>query len=815
MLTEEKFKTRFMEKYATCFQTLHGKPISEGSLDQQYEALVETLREEIASNWVKTNAEYQARKVKQVYYFCIEYLPGRLLDNYLSNLEIKDPVKRGLAELGISLDDLEAQEKDVALGSGGLGRLASCLLDSLASTAIPGHGCGISYKYGLFQQKIVDGNQIEFPDRWISNYSAWQWPKRDKAMEVRFGGAVQMQQEGGSLKFIHTDYEAVLAVPYDMPIVGYDNNIVNTLRLWSAEVMPAAEEILLSNRQEYKKAVEYKYAVESLSEVLYPDDSNYQGKRFRLKQQYFMVSAGIQSILRFYKKKYELALEDLPNYIAVHINDTHPALVVPELMRLLLDEEGLGWDAAWDIVTRVVSYTNHTIMPEALEKWPVDIVKELMPRVYMIIEEIDRRARIKLEAAYPGEWDKINSMAVVHDGQVFMANLAVFGSYSVNGVAYIHTEILKKDVLRNFYQYEPQKFNNKTNGIAHRRWLYNSNPELTDLISGRIGNGWIKHPDDLAHLMRYAKDEEFLEELAQVKQARKEILAKYIMNKLAVPVDTKSIFDVQIKRIHAYKRQLLNALHIFALYNAMKAGAAPPAPPRTFIFAGKAAPSYYLAKAIIKLINTLAETINNDAAIDRRLRVIFLENYNVSLAQIIVPAAEVSEQISTASKEASGTGNMKMMMNGAVTIGTLDGANVEIREKVGEDNFVLFGLRADEVLELNQNNTYSAYNTIADDPRLADTMDKLFGGALPIDQQSLMSIKNYIYAGNDEFYVMKDFESYRQAQIKVGELYQDRPKWLEMSTVNIAKSGFFSSDRTVQEYARDIWRAQSITRIDK
>ncbi|MDR2005682.1 MAG: glycogen/starch/alpha-glucan family phosphorylase, partial [Acidaminococcales bacterium] len=621
MLTEEKFKIRFMEKYATCFQTLHGKPINEGSLEQKYSALVEALREEVADNWVKTNTEYQARKVKQVYYFCIEYLPGRLLDNYLSNLEIKELVRKGLAEIGISLDDLEAQEKDVALGSGGLGRLASCLLDSLASTAIPGHGCGISYKYGLFQQKIVDGNQIEFPDRWISNYSAWQWPKRDKAMEVRFGGIVQMQKEGDSLRFIHTDYEAVLAVPYDMPIVGYGNNIVNTLRLWSAEVMPATEEILLSNRQEYKKAVEYKYAVESLSEVLYPDDSNYQGKRFRLKQQYFMVSAGIQSILRFYKKKYELPLAEFPQYIAVHINDTHPTLVIPELMRLLLDEEGLGWDEAWDIVTGVVSYTNHTIMPEALEKWPVDIVRELMPRVYMIIEEIDRRARIKLEEAYPGEWDRINSMAVVNGGQVFMANLAVLGSHSVNGVAYIHTEILKKDVLRNFYQYEPQKFNNKTNGITHRRWLYNANPELTRLISDSIGDGWVKHPYDLIHLMRYAKDADFLEKLAQVKQVRKEKLAKYIMNKMSVPIDVKSIFDVQIKRIHAYKRQFLNALHIFALYNALKADPALDAPPRTFIFAGKAAPSYYLAKAIIKLINTLSETINNDPAIDGRLRV--------------------------------------------------------------------------------------------------------------------------------------------------------------------------------------------------
>ena len=816
MLTEDTFKNRFIESYIHEFKRLHGKPVAEGTTEQKYYALVEFLRGVIADNWVKTNSEYTAKKVKQVYYFCIEYLPGRFLGNYLDNLLIKEPIKKGLAELNINLEELEAQEKDVALGSGGLGRLAACLLDSFAATAIPGHGCGISYRYGLFQQKIVDGNQIELPDRWISAYnSAWQWDKRDdKKIEVRFGGAIQLHDEDGVIKSVHTGYESVMAVPYDMPIVGYDNNVVNTLRLWSARVMPGSADFLVNSRLEYRKSLEYKYSVESLSEMLYPDDSNYQGKQFRLKQQYFMVSAGVQSILRYYKKKYGIDLRDLPHYAAIHINDTHPALVIPELMRLLMDDEGFGWEEAWQVVTNVVSYTNHTILPEALEKWPVDIVRELMPRVYQIIEEIDRRFRVELERVYPCNWGKVNAMSVIHDGQVFMANLAVLGSHSVNGVAYIHTEILKKDVLDNFYDYCPKKFNNKTNGITHRRWLLNANPRLAKLITESIGNGWIKHPQDMVHLMPWTKNVGFLEKLGEVKRENKIQLANYIMQKLNVRVSPESIFDVQIKRIHAYKRQLLNAFHVFAMYNALKNDPGLNFPPRTFIFAGKAAPSYYLAKAIIKFINTLGHVINNDASLDGRLKLVFLENYNVSLAQLIVPAAEVSEQISTASKEASGTGNMKMMMNGAVTIGTLDGANVEIRQEVGEENFVLFGMRAEEVLELNRNRTYNAHETIAANSKLVEIVDKISSGLLPMDQQSLMSINNYIYAGNDEFYVMKDFDDYCAAQEKVGELYKNRLKWLEMSAVNIARSGWFSSDRTIQEYAENIWQTESIGRID-
>ena len=809
MLTDY-FKKEFMDRYASTFQSAHGKNIDEGTPEQKYSALVLTLREIIATNWIKTNNEYQEKKAKQVYYFCIEYLPGRLLDSYLTNMGIKEPVKEGLAELGVDLDEVEQQERDVALGSGGLGRLAACLLDSMASTSIPGNGCGISYKYGLFQQKIVDGNQVEFPDRWISTYSAWQFPKRDKALEVRFGGKVQMKKSGDKLKFMLTDYESVLAVPYDMPIVGYGNNTVNTLRLWSAEVMPEEDDFEINNRQEYKRAVEYKYSVESISEVLYPDDSNYQGKLFRLKQQYFMVSAGIQSILRYYTHKYKLPLEEMDQYIAVHINDTHPTLVIPELMRILLDEEEFTWDEAWRVVKNVVSYTNHTIMPEAMEKWPIDIVRELIPRVYQVIEEIDRRMRADLEVAYPGDWNKINAMAVINDGQVFMANLAIHGSYSVNGVAHIHTEILKKDVLKNFYEYYGYKFNNKTNGITHRRWLINANPGLTKLITKNIGNSWMTHPEDLIKLLPFAEKSDFLEELDRVKQQNKEHLAQYIYEKNGIKINPKSIFDVQIKRIHAYKRQLLNALHIFYMYNKLRADPALDIPPRTFIFAGKAAPSYYLAKAIIKFINTLAEVINNDKSIDGKIKIAFLENYNVSLAEIIIPAAEVSEQISTASKEASGTGNMKMMMNGAVTIGTLDGANIEIREEAGEENFVTFGMTAEEVIELNYNHSYSSFDQIASDPRLIEIVDYLASGKFPMDQQGLMSINNYLYHGNDEFYMLKDFGSYVKAQERINELYKDRINWLKMSTTNIAKSGKFSSDRTVGEYAVGIWKVEPV-----
>ncbi len=804
----EKFKQEFIQQFIDSFRNLFGKDIDEGTNGQKFNALIIALRELIVSDWIRTNNDYREKKLKQVYYFSIEFLPGRFLDSYLINLGIRTPVQEALAEMGLNLEELEEEERDVALGSGGLGRLASCFLDSMASCGIAGHGCGIRYKYGLVQQQIIDGNQVELPDRWLATYNAWQFPKRDKALEVRFGGKVYMKNDGGKLGFEYRDYESVMAVPYDVPIVGYGNETVNTMRLWSAEIMPGSDDFQINNRQEYRRAVEYKYSVESLSEVLYPDDSNYQGQVFRLKQQYFFVSAGIQSIVRYYKKKYGCPLEDFDDYIAIHINDTHPTLVIPELMRIFVDEEGLSWDDAWRLVTNAVSYTNHTIMPEAMEKWPVDIMRDLLPRIYQIIVEIDRRIRISLEAAYPGSWDRINSMAVINNGQVHMAHLAVHGSYSVNGVARIHTEILKKDVLRNFYEYCGYKFNNKTNGITHRRWLLNANPGLSSLITEYIGGSWVAHPGDLANLLPCAGAADFLRRLGEVKQDNKQCLAQLIKNKYGLILDTNSIFDVHIKRIHAYKRQLLNALHILHLYNSIRENPSLDIPSRTFLFAGKAAPSYHLAKAIIKFINALAVKINNDTSIDGRIKVCFLENYSVTLAENIVPAAEVSEQISTASKEASGTGNMKMMMNGAVTLGTLDGANIEIREEAGEENFVAFGMTADEVISLNQSREYSAFDTIAADCRLGAIVEQLAGGFLPMSREELMWINNYIYQGNDEFYVLKDFDAYVAAQARTGELYKNRDKWLHMSAMNIAKAGHFSSDRTIHDYTVGIWQVE-------
>ncbi len=810
MQGKQRFKKEFIQRYSESFQNLFGKDIEEGTDTQKFNALVVAVRELIVTDWIRTNNEYREKKIKQVYYFSIEFLPGRLLDSYLINMGIKEPVREALEEIGLDLAALIEEERDVALGSGGLGRLASCFLDSMASCGISGHGCGIRYKYGLFQQQIINGHQVELPDRWMDSYNDWQFPKRDKALEVRFGGTVHMQRDGDKLDFFHTDYESVLAVPYDVPIVGYGNDTVNTMRLWSAETMPESDNFQINNRQEYKRVVEYKYSVESISEMLYPDDSDYDGQLFRLKQQYFFVSAGVQSIVRYYARKVGASFADLKDYIAIHINDTHPTLVIPELMRIFMDEEGLSWEESWRIVTNVVSYTNHTIMPEAMEKWPIDIMRNLLPRIYQIIEEIDRRMRINLEAVYAEDGDKINRMAIIHDGKVHMAHLAVHGSYSVNGVARIHTEILKKDVLRDFYDYYAYKFNNKTNGITHRRWLLNANPKLSSLITSCIGDSWASHPDDLVNLLPYIEKGDFLEQLGAVKQYNKEQLAKYVLKKYDIKLDTSSIFDVQIKRIHAYKRQLLNALHILHLYNTIKANPSLQIPSRTFLFAGKAAPSYHLAKAIIKFINALAVKINNDPAIDGRIKVLFLENYSVSLAEDIVPAAEVSEQISTASKEASGTGNMKMMMNGAVTLGTLDGANIEIKEEAGEDNFVTFGLTADEVLELNRNHSYSAFDTIAADPRLTTIVEQLALGFLHMDREELMWINNYIYQGNDEFYVLKDFDDYVQAQAKIGELYQNRQQWLRMSAMNIAKAGKFSSDRTIHEYSVGIWQTEAL-----
>ena len=805
-----KDKNAFKKAYLNKFIKTYGKPIEEGSNPEKYNVLARLVRDYIGDKWYETNQFYKQKTVKEVYYFSIEFLLGRLLTNNLVNLGIKNIVSEGLGELGISLSELESEEEDAGLGSGGLGRLGADFMDSLASHNLPGHGCGIRYRYGMFEQKIENGEQVETPDDWLKKGYLWEYRRPDKAVEVRFGGKVRVQYVDARMVFSHEEYESALAVPYDVPMVGYRNNIVNTLRLWSAEAPEEDFDYSSFQRGDYMKAVERKYSAESVSQILYPDDTYYEGRKLRLKQQYFFVSAGLQSIVRRYKKQY-LTFHSFSEKVAIHINDTHPALVIPELMRILLDEEGMGWDEAWKITTATVSYTNHTIMPEALEKWPLDLFKNLLPRIFMIIEEINERFCGELWNKYPS-MEKAREMAIISDGYIKMAHLALVGSNSVNGVAKIHSEILKKQVMHDFYDYYPYKFNNKTNGITHRRWLLMANPRLARLITDTIGSGWIKHPTDLTNLLPFKNDSFFREEFAQIKLENKERLAKFIKEKTGWEVDPYSIYDIHIKRIHAYKRQLLNALHIMYLYNRLLENPNLEMNPRTFIFAGKAAPGYYLAKKIIKLINTLATVINNDRSIGGKLKVVFLENYNVSLAELIIPAANVSEQISTASKEASGTGNMKFMLNGAVTIGTLDGANIEIFEKVGAENFLVFGLTAEEVLNYYRYGGYSSWNLCNREESIKKLTEQLINGFLGTPREEFMVIYEHLLNHNDEFFVLKDFCSYLSAQEKINELYSEREKWLKMSITNVAHAGVFSSDRTINEYSVGIWNLKPVVK---
>ncbi|MDR3562243.1 MAG: glycogen/starch/alpha-glucan phosphorylase [Negativicutes bacterium] len=790
MLTDkEQFKTAFVAK----LQSLVGKSLEEASLQDKYTALGNLVRDQIGKRWVNTNHQYLEKQEKQVYYFSIEFLLGRLMDTYVRGLGVREMWAEALAELGVDYDQLESQEHDAGLGNGGLGRLAACFLDSLAALELPGHGCGIRYKYGLFEQKIIGGDQVEQPDNWLKDGNIWEYRKIDKAVKVTFGEPMG----------------TVLAVPYDIPVVGFGNNTVNTLRLWSAEAIETDFDLGSFNQGNYMKAVEYKYSVEAISEILYPEDSHYEGRLLRLKQQYFFVSAGLQSILRFYKRKHG-TLTNLAEMIAIHINDTHPALAVPELMRLLIDEEGLSWDQAWQITVNTISYTNHTIMPEALEKWPIDIFQGLLPRVFEIVHEINERFCRDLWHYYPGDWNRIAAMAIIGDGYVKMAHLAVVGSHSVNGVAEIHSEILKKDVMNLFYQFTPYKFNNKTNGITHRRWLMKANPQLSELISETIGSSWIYHPTDLNRLRFYAKDEDFQHKLAAVKRVKKQALADFVKARYDIELDVNSIFDIHVKRIHAYKRQLMNILRIMELYNRLKENPDLDVVPRTFIFAGKSAPGYMLAKKVIKLINILATVINNDASIKNKIKVVFIENYGVSLAEMIFPAADVSEQISTASKEASGTGNMKFMMNGAVTVGTLDGANVEIREVVGDDNIFIFGLKADEVISICQQNQCDPRAVYHGDGRVRKIVDQLIDGSLPVAADEFRMLYDYLVHGQGDYFELADFDAYLQAQAKVDEQFRDSRAWWRMAANNIACSGVFSSDHTITEYAIDIWHLRPI-----
>jgi glycogen phosphorylase len=793
---KEEFKKAFVQK----LERMTGRSFQETSLRDRYNALGNMVREYICTDWIATNEKHLSANKRQVYYLSIEFLLGRLLGNNLLNLGIRDVVEEGLNELGIHLQEIEEREADAGLGNGGLGRLAACFLDSLATLNLPGHGCGIRYKHGLFDQKIVDGYQIELPEQWLRHGNVWEVRKADQAVEVSFWGKVETALENGRLVFRHVNAEKITAVPYDMPIVGFNTKAVNTLRLWNAEPAPYPMN---------KDVLQYKRETEAVSEFLYPDDTHDDGKILRLKQQYFLVSASIQSIIRSYRKT-NGNLEDFHKRVAIHINDTHPVLVIPELMRILIDEEQMSWEEAWHITTNTVSYTNHTTLSEALEKWPIHIFQPLLPRIYMIVEEINERFCHELWERYPGDWKRIEEMAIIAHGLVKMAHLAIVGSYSVNGVAKIHTEILKKREMKLFHEFYPNKFNNKTNGINHRRWLLKANPQLSGLISETIGDHWIEDPTQLIQIKNHANDPAFQEKLHHVKKLRKEILAKRIVEQTGIAVDINSIFDIQVKRLHAYKRQLLNVLHIMYLYNRLKEDRNFSIYPRTFIFGAKASPGYYYAKKIIKLINSVADKINNDRSIREQLKVIFLENYRVSLAEEIIPAADVSEQISTASKEASGTGNMKFMMNGAVTIGTMDGANIEIYEAIGKENMFIFGLRAEEVLHYYQNGGYRSTEYYHHDKRLQEVLEQLVNGFFPDVDDEFELIYDSLLVQNDFYFVLRDFASYVQAQEKVGETYQNRQKWGEMCAVNIAHSGYFSSDRTIREYVSDIWKIEPI-----
>ena len=799
-ISKRKFKQYFESK----MYSLYAQPINEASNEQHLNVLASVLKDLIAKKWVDTKIDTE----KEVYYFSIEFLLGRQLKSNLLNLGVENSIREGLKELGIDLDDLIKSEVDPALGNGGLGRLAACFLDSMASVGMSGHGYGIRYKYGLFKQKFVNGCQVEVPDNWLTqeNY-LWEVVRPNKAILVKFEGDVYLEEHDGNLKVIHKNYIPVMAMPYDIPIIGYRNDSVNTLRLWKSEIPRRDFGQTTANAKNYsgsyEEALNYKYYTEEISQVLYPNDSNYAGRLLRLKQEYFFVSAGIQDIYRKYKK-HKLNIHELHKKVAIHINDTHPALCVPELMRILLDIEGLSWDEAWNITINTISYTNHTIMAEAMEKWPVEMMKKLLPRVYMIVEEINRRYLIYLNSKYSDQ-NKINRMSIINNGNINMANLCIASSYSVNGVAKLHTTLLEKEVLKDFYDDTPYKFNNKTNGIAHRRWLMSANPELSELITNLIGEEWKTDTFKLKELERYKDDNHVLNRLDEIKYNNKVLLSNYIMDKYDIDVDPNSIFDVQVKRLHAYKRQLLNLINIMTLYHKILDNPDMDIEPRTFIFGAKAAPGYYLAKCIIKVINSVADLINNDPRVRGRLKVVFIENYGVSLAELIIPAANVSEQISTTTKEASGTSNMKFMMNGAITMATLDGANVEIHELIGKENMFLFGLTAEEVLNYNKNGGYSSIDLYHTDLKLKQVVDDLINGFIPNLGKEGREVYDSLITYNDEYFVLRDANDYERAQRELSELYKKKYDWNRISLINIANSGVFSSDRTIKEYGRDIW----------
>ncbi|MDO5362833.1 MAG: glycogen/starch/alpha-glucan phosphorylase [Eubacteriales bacterium] len=816
MISSQFKKEAFKQSVKDNVKYLYRKTLDEATQEQIFQAVSYTVKDVIIDNWLETQNAYDEQDPKTVYYMSMEFLMGRALGNNLINLCAYDEVKEALTELGLDINCLEDQEPDPALGNGGLGRLAACFLDSLATLNYSAYGCGIRYRYGMFKQEIKDGFQLEVPDNWLKDGYPFELRRPEYAKEVHFGGYVRVEynHEKGENKFIHEGYQAVKAIPYDMPIVGYDNDVVNTLRIWDAE--PIVDFALDSfDKGDYKKAVEQENLARNIVEVLYPNDNHYAGKELRLKQQYFFVSASLQAAIEKYKKKHD-DITKLYEKVVFQMNDTHPTVAVAELMRILMDEEGLGWDQAWDITTKCVAYTNHTIMSEALEKWPIELFSRLLPRVYQIIEEINRRFIIEVQAKYPGDYEKIRKMAIIYDGQVKMAHLAIVAGFSVNGVARLHTEILKNQELKDFYQMMPEKFNNKTNGITQRRFLLHGNQLLANWITDHIGADWITDLSQLKKLAVYADDEKALQEFMNIKYQNKVRLAKYILEHNGVEVNPRSIFDVQVKRLHEYKRQLLNILHVIYLYNQIKMHPEMEFYPRTFIFGAKASAGYHRAKKIIKLINSVADVVNNDASIGGKLKVVFIENYRVSNAEMIFAAADVSEQISTASKEASGTGNMKFMLNGAPTLGTMDGANVEIVEEVGAENAFIFGLSSDEVINYENNGGYDPnviYNT---DTEIRQVLMQLINGTFSNDTELFRDLYDSLLNTNncdraDQYFILADFRSYVEAQKRVEAAYRDEKGWAKKALLNTACSGKFTSDRTIQEYVDDIWHLDKVT----
>ena len=795
-------------------KSIYRKTIDEATPAMVYQAVALAVKDMIIDRWIATHKEYDKQDAKIVYYMSMEFLTGRFLGNNIISLCEQKEIEEALSELGFDLNSIEDQERDPALGNGGLGRLAACFLDSLASLGYPAYGCGIRYRYGMFKQQIRDGYQIEVPDEWLKDGYPFEIRRAEYATEVKFGGYVETEWDGKRNHFVQKGYQSVMAVPYDIPIMGYGNNVVNSLRIWDAQPVNTFN-LSEFDKGDYQKAVEQENLAKTIVEVLYPNDNHYSGKELRLKQQYFFISASVQRAIKKYKEKHD-DIHKFYEKASFQLNDTHPTVAVAELMRILLDEENLEWDEAWEITTKTCAYTNHTIMAEALEKWPIELFSRLLPRVYQIVEEINRRFVAQIQQRYPGDNEKIRRMAIIYDGQVRMAYLAIVGSFSVNGVAKLHTEILEKQELRDFYEMMPEKFNNKTNGITQRRFLLHGNPLLADWVTDKIGNEWITDLSNIKKLSVYVDDEKCQQEFMNIKYQNKIRLAKYIKEHNGIDVDPRSIFDVQVKRLHEYKRQLMNILHVMYLYNQLKDNPNMDIVPRTFVFGAKAAAGYKRAKLTIKLITNVADVSNNDKSIGGKLKVVFIEDYRVSNAELIFSAADVSEQISTASKEASGTGNMKFMLNGALTIGTMDGANVEMAEEVGKENMFIFGASADEIINLENNGGYNPMDIFNNDQDIRRVLMQLINGYYsPQDPELFRDIYNSLLNTQssdraDTYFILKDFRSYAEAHKKIDQAYRDEKWWARTAMLNTASAGKFSSDRTIEEYVRDIWHLKKI-----